>query len=111
MICGKIISYTQGRDSVIYPALNSRSFGWNIFLPNVPPYRQGDRGYSLGDGWKTQVIYASFLLSYELRENLFLEVSALVRNQETKTAPIETKKSSVVTFGVRWNMHRREIDF
>ncbi|MEK7227160.1 MAG: hypothetical protein AAB221_15955, partial [Bacteroidota bacterium] len=82
-----------------------------IFLPNIPPYRVGDFGHALGSGWKTNVLYAAFLLSYELRENLFFELNATYRKQESKTAPIVSKNSSIVSFGLRWNMHRREFDY
>jgi len=101
----KMIYYQQGRDS------NNVSYGSNIFLPNIPPYRVGDFGHSLGSGWQTNVLYATFLLSYELRENLFLELNASYRKQETKTAPLVSKNSSIVSFGLRWNMHRREFDY
>ncbi len=101
----KLIYYQQGRDS------NSISYGSNIFLPNIPPYRIGDFGHALGSGWKTNVLYASFLLSYEFRENLFLELNAVYRKQETKTPPITSTNTSIVSFGVRWNMHRREFDY
>lgn len=101
----KLLYYQQGRDS------SSRSFGSNIFLPNVIPPRDGDYGYSIGSGWKTNVLYGSFLLSYELKENLFLELNAVLRRQETTTAPITTANTSIVTFGVRWNMHRRDFEF
>jgi hypothetical protein len=106
LLVGKLIAYTQGRDS------NSRSYGSNIFLPNVPAYRTGgDYGYSIGSGWKTNVFYGSLLVSYEWKENLFLELNAMYRKQDTKTAPITSSNTSVVSFGVRWNMHRREVDF
>lgn len=101
----KIIYYQQGRDN------SSQSFGSNIFLPNVPPYRIGDFGYNTGSGWKTNVTYASFLLSYEWKENFFLELNAVYRKEETVTAPITSTNTSIVSFGVRWNMHRREFDY
>jgi hypothetical protein len=101
----KLIYYQQGRDS------SAVSYGGNIFLPNTPPYRTSDFGFDIGSGWKTNVLYASFLFSYELRENLFIELNALYRKQETVTAPVTSVNTSVVTVGVRWNMHRREFDF
>jgi hypothetical protein len=105
MAVAKLIYYQQGRDS------GSQSFGSNIFLPNGAPYRIGDFGYNIGSGWKTDVFYASLLLSYELRENLFLELMAVSRKLDTKTAPIVSQKTSIISFGVRWNMHRREFDY
>lgn len=101
----KLIYYQQGRDS------SSQSYGSNIFLPNVAPYRNGDYGYSIGSGWKTNVFYASFLLSYEWRENLFLELNAIYRKQDAKTAPVSSVNTSIVSFGIRWNMQRREFDY
>lgn len=101
----KMIYYQQGRDS------NAVSYGSNIFLYNVSPPRQGDFGHFIGDGWKTNVLFASFLLSYELRENFFLELNALYRKQETRTAPVTSTNTSVISFGVRWNMGRREFDY
>jgi len=51
------------------------------------------------------------LVSYEWKENLFLELFGAVRNLDTKTPPITSEKSTTISFGVRWNMHRREFDF
>jgi hypothetical protein len=105
LVQAKAIYYQQGRDS------SNVSYGSNIFLPNTPPYRMGDYGYEIGSGWKTNVLYGSLLVSYELKENLFLELFGVYRKQETKTAPIQSASSTVVSLGVRWNMHRREFDF
>lgn len=105
MIEGKLIRYTQGRDS------NNVNYGSNIFLPNRPPYRITDFGFDIGSGWKTNVTYASLLVSYELRENLFLEFNAIFRKQQTKTAPVTSAGTTVVSLGLRWNMHRREFVF
>ncbi|MCY7310697.1 MAG: hypothetical protein LH619_07960 [Chitinophagaceae bacterium] len=101
----KLIYYQQGRDS------SSRIYGSNILLPNSTPNRVGDYGYSIGSGWKTNVFYASFLLSYEWRENLFFELNAVLRKQDTKTAPLTSTTTSVISFGVRWNVQRREFDY
>jgi hypothetical protein len=101
----QLVAYKQGRDS------NAVSYGHNIFLPSVPPYRTMDYGFDIGSGWQTNVGYASLLVSYELRENLFLELFGARRKQETKTPPITSASTTVFSFGVRWNMHRREFDF
>jgi hypothetical protein len=102
----RLMYYTQGRDSNTV-----RSYGGNIFLPNTSSYRIEDYGHQIGSGWKTNVLYASFLLSYEFRENLFAELNAVYRKEDTKTAPLSSTNASVISFGIRWNMHRREFDF
>lgn len=104
-VVAKAMVYMQGRDS------SAVSYGSNIFLPNIPPYRTSDYGYSLGSGWKTNVFYSSLLVSYEFRENLFFELFGQYRKQDTKTPPVTSQNSTVLSFGVRWNMHRREFDF
>lgn len=101
LLVATLIAYQQGRDS------SAISYGGNIFLPNTPPYRTSDFGFDIGSGWQTNVMFASFLLSYELRENLFLELNLVARKQETKTPPITSVKTTVFSFGVRWNMHTR----
>jgi hypothetical protein len=105
MATAKLIYYTQGRDS------SSQNFGSNIFLPNIPPFRTGDFGYEIGSGWKTNVLYASFLLSYEFKQNLFAELNAVYRKQSTKTAPVTSSNTSIISVGIRWNVHRRDFDF
>lgn len=101
----KAIYYKQGRDT------GSVSYGGNIFLPNVPPYRTKDYGYELGSGVSTKTALATFLLSYELKPNLFLEANALYRKQTVDLSGPAPKNTFVVSAGVRWNMHRREFDF
>jgi len=105
LIQAKTIFYQQGRDS------SAESYGSNIFLPNSPPYRVKDYGFYTGSGWKTNVFYGSLLVSYEWKENFFLELFGAVRKLDTKTPPITSEKSTTISFGVRWNMHRREFDF
>lgn len=98
----KGIYYMQGRDTSI-----TNSFGSNIFLPNTPTYRKNDFGYELGAGQRTKVGLASLLLSYELKQNLFLEGNAVYR----KESSVESRNTWILSAGIRWNMHRREFDF
>src|SRR5215213_1222689 len=49
----KAFYITQGKDT------GSVSFGGNIFLPNIPPYRTNDFGYSVGSGIESKTALAS----------------------------------------------------
>ncbi|HEU0110684.1 MAG TPA: hypothetical protein VFQ73_07395, partial [Flavisolibacter sp.] len=102
MVQAKAIYYMQGKDT------GSVNFGNNIFLPNTPPYRASEYGFKIGSGVKNKVAYASILLSYELRPNLFIETNAVYRKQ---TALGTSANTFVLFAGIRWNMHRREFDF
>ena len=101
-IHAKAIYYMQGKDT------GNVSYGSNIFLPNVAPYRTSEYGYYVGSGVKNKIGYASFLLSYEWKPNLFFEVNAVYRNQ---SAMGKSENTSIVYAGIRWNIARREFDF
>ena len=108
LVQARAIYYVQGRDS------SNISYGSNIFLPNVPPYRNMDFGYEVGSGLRTRVGIASFLLSYELKPNLFVETNAVFRKERadaTASTAAKTTNTSVIYFGIRWNMWRREFNF
>lgn len=102
-VLAKGMYYIQGRDSA------KVSSGSNIFLPNVPPYRKQEYGYSIGNGVRTDVALASLLLSYELKQNLFLEANCLFRTE--KAAGKQNQSTTVFTTGIRWNMWRRDFLF
>lgn len=107
MIEGRAMFYTQGRDST-----STVNFGSNIFLP-YNMYRNGDYGFEIGSGWKTQTGMLNLLVSYELKENLFIEANGTIRKQRATTPPALTGKNSSTIFGVglRWNMARRDFLF
>src|SRR5262249_19745159 len=86
---GKLFYWKQGIDS------SSESFGSNIFLVNTIPPRSRDFGYSLGDGLGTKGLMASFLLSYELRQNLFIDLSATFRKYDVDERPALSNKTTV----------------
>ena len=106
LLSAKVIYYQQGRD------VDSVNYGSNIFLPNGPPYRTKEYGFFLGSsGAQTKVALASFLLSYELKQNLFLEANLLLRKETSASPLLPSDNTSVISAGIRWNMHRREFDF
>ncbi|MBI1342844.1 MAG: hypothetical protein GC171_07920 [Terrimonas sp.] len=105
LLIGKLMAWKQGLD------IGAQSYGSNIFLPNVPPFRMGDYGYKIGSGMEAKTVYASFLLSYELRENLFIEASGAYRKTDVPASPALSSNTSIVSFGIRWNAFRREFEF
>ena len=105
MLQAKAIYYMQGRD------VDSANNGSNIFLPNNPPYRIKDYGFEIGSGARVKTALASFLLSYELRQNLFLEAHVLYRKESSVSNLLPSENTFIISAGVRWNMHRRDFDF
>jgi hypothetical protein len=102
MLQAKAIYYKQGKDT------SAANYGANIFLPNT--LRPSEYGYEIGSGALSKVGYASFLLSYELKPNLFIEANAVYRKQNA-LKNIPEKSTVVISAGIRWNMHRREFEF
>lgn len=100
----KAIYFTQGRDT------GRTSFGSNIFLPNISPYRTQDFGFDIGDPIRGKAALASMLVSYEWRPNFFVELTGLFRKENATIANTE-KKNTIFYLGIRWNMHRRQFDF
>jgi hypothetical protein len=101
----KAIYMKQGRDTGL------RSFGGNIFLPNVPPYRKGDYGYKIGGGIPVKTSLASLLVSYEFKPNLYFDLYGQIRRQRAPLGLYQRDNSTLISAGLRWNMHRREFDF
>ena len=106
LLQGKLFLWKQGIDSS-----STESWGSNIFLPNTIPPRQTEFGYHIGDGLNVKGFIASFLLSYELKQNLFIDLSAFFRKYDVSDRPALTTKTTVLSIGVRLNMNRREFEF
>jgi hypothetical protein len=99
---GQAILYYQGLDSA------SINFGSNIFRD----YRTRNRneGFKIGSGNKVNVLNAMLQVSYEMRENLFMEATGQIRYSKDLNRPI-ADKSLIILAGIRWNIFNRHYDF
>ncbi len=101
---GKLFYWKQGIDSS-----NTVSYGSNIFLPYT--FRSRDYGFHIGeDVYQAKTFIASFLLSYELRQNLFIDLSAFYRKYDV-AATSTSNKTTVISIGIRLNAARRQFEF
>jgi hypothetical protein len=71
--------------------------------------RSKEFGYNVGSGNKITVTNLTFLASYELFENLFID--GQVQRRTSNILVGADKQSTVLSLGVRWNMARRDFDF
>ncbi len=101
-ITAKAIYYYQGLDSA------GRNFGANPMRRNID--RVKDNGYKIGSGNKATCMNGIFQISYEWKENLFVDISAQYRNYKIANVPGESN-TTLVTAGIRLNMFKREYDF
>lgn len=99
---GRLILWKQGMDTA------NSNYGTNIFRLNSDR-PQGDYGYNLPSGPRTTGVNAQLLVSYEWKENIYLEASALIRRWKADLAG--NMNTSLITAGLRMNMFRREYDY
>ena len=103
-LLAKIIYYKKGLDSTGYNA------GGNIFRLDTDRNRI-DEGYTIGGGRKATCLNAIMQVSYEIRENLYFELSYQHRTFKVENVPAQNSTSNLITAGIRFNIARREYDF
>ena len=100
-INARVIYYYQGLDSA------GINYGANPFRDYRT--RSMDDGFKIGSGNKATCLNAVLDISYELRQNLFLDLSIQQRNYKTlNSAPAN---STMITGGIRLNLFKRAYDF
>ncbi|MBA2250225.1 MAG: hypothetical protein H0W12_08535 [Chitinophagaceae bacterium] len=101
-INARAIYYKQGLDSA----------GVNFGSDPLENYqtRPRDYGFKIGSGSEATCINTTLQIAYELRENLFIETSILYRNFKINGVA-GVSNTSLVTFGIRWNVFKREYDY
>jgi hypothetical protein len=94
----------QGRDTSA-----SISFGGNIYKPNY--LRNGNQGIFMFNGYGTGVVFANLNASYEVKDNLFLDIGGILRNEKSAHPYNPSYKSLFFYTGLRLNAIRRQYDY
>ena len=101
--------YKQGLDST------GTNYGSDIFLSynSNTPVLPGDteHGYKLTNGVKTTTLSLNFNASYELKENLFIDLGVTSRKRSYDNAYAPDYTSTYFYGGIRLNISRRDYDF
>jgi hypothetical protein len=98
--------WRQGLDSA------GSNFGANPVPTNRLVGEGGSRlrnNYALLAGNRAQTLNTSLTLSYELKENLFADLSGMYRIWDSKATARQV--TTTFTLGLRWNMFRRDYDY
>jgi hypothetical protein len=103
-IDAKVIYFYQGLDTT---GLN---FGGNIFKDYTTRAYAGTDLYPVGAGAKATSFNGTLQVSYEVRNNLFLDV-ALQSRQYKIANQTGQSNTTLVTAGIRLNMFKRQYDF
>jgi hypothetical protein len=102
-IDARVIYFYKGLDT------SGQNFGGNIFKNYITRSNPADV-YAVGNGAKATSFNGTLQISYEVRNNLFLDVA--LQSRQYKIAN-QTGQSSttLVTAGIRLNMFKRQYDF
>ncbi len=101
--------YTHGIDT------GSSNYGNSLFMSNsirtpIIGATDADHGYGLTNGVGTKCMLVNFNASYEIKENVFIDLGASNRALKYDNNYAPTEKSTYVYFGVRMNIVRRDYD-
>jgi hypothetical protein len=102
-INAKLIHYYQGLDST-----SGVNYGGNPFRDYKT--RSGEDGFKVGSGNKATATNLMLDVSYEIRQNLFLEATVQHRNYKLANTPGSTS-TTMAWAGIRWNMFQRNYDY
>ncbi|HEY8399385.1 MAG TPA: hypothetical protein VIK80_15705 [Flavihumibacter sp.] len=102
-VMGKLILWKQGLDSA------GINFGSRIGqLYTTRPF---DYGWQIGEGMASKGANASLWVGYELKENLFIDGSLMLRKLDVPDDANLTRNSTIFSLGLRMNIARREYDY
>jgi Capsule assembly protein Wzi len=101
-ITAKAIYFYQGLDSA------GRNFGSNPFKDYTTRPRQA--GFKVGSGDKANCFNGMFQVSYEVKQNLYFDLTLQYRTYKIASVTKQTN-TSLISAGVRLNMFKRDYDF
>lgn len=113
-INARAIYYFQGLDSAGYNFGSNPFLLYNVGRPLVSPANplsaQRENAFKVGSGMKATCLNALVQVSYELRENIYIDLS--LQHRTYKIANTTTNTSNTLfTAGIRMNMFKRQYDF
>jgi hypothetical protein len=101
---GKLIFWQQGLDS----SSTGYNAGGNIFRLNNDG-RTNEFGYAMLNGVEQRVLNSSLLITYEWKENIFIDAHLLYRKSTIQS--LSSIDNLVVGLGFRMNLWFRDYDY
>ncbi len=113
-INARAIYYFQGLDSAGFNFGSNPLLLYNVGRPLVNPLDplsgQRENAFKVGSGMKATCLNALIQVSYELKENIYIDLS--LQHRTYKIANTTTNTSNTMfTAGIRMNMFKRQYDF
>lgn len=101
-LVGKLILVNIGRDSA------NVNWGSNILRRNGT--KQKEFNNTIGQGVKNDIFYGSFTASWQLKHNIFIDGTVILRKSESPLA-LYNNNTSISSLALRWNIPKRLYEF
>ncbi len=101
-LTGKVIVAQVGRDTL------TANYGGDI-LKNYKT-RKKDFGNTIGQGVTNDILFATFTASWQLKHNLFIDATAVIRKSES-SVDIYNHNTTITSLALRWNIPQRLYEF
>jgi hypothetical protein len=105
-LTAKLFVVDIGRDTVgAYT-----NYGSDITKLNRNRVPNKEIGNTQGQGFANSVMYANVTASFQLKHNLFVDASLIIRNSESEI-PFYNNKTTISSLALRWNIPQRHYEF
>ena len=101
-LTAKIIYTKTGTDG------KGENWGKNIFIDYIS--RQQEYDNKIAQGVATQIMFFSFVTSYQLKHNFFLDLKQVIRNYKSDNVALSFN-NSYSSLTIRWNIPQRLAEF
>lgn len=101
-IVGKLTMIQTGRDST--------GVNWGGDILKNSSTREQEYDNTIGQGISNDILFGSFTMSWQLKHNLFIDASIVVRKSESDL-PLYNNNTTVSSLALRWNIARRLYEF
>ena len=101
-LTGKINMMMVGRDTT--------NVNWGSDILKKNSTREQDYENKIGQGVRNDILFATVTASWQVRHNIFIDVSHVFRQSESPV-PIYNTNTSVTSLALRWNIAQRLYEF
>jgi hypothetical protein len=109
-LTSKLFYIKTGLDSNFTNTGVGQNYGGNVNKSYIAVGSANTFGNRIGQGIATDIIFLSFNASYQLRHNLFIDFTQVIR-KETSAVESRSLNTSLTSVGLRWNIGQRLHEF
>ncbi len=110
MLQGKVFYTVWGDDSTTTVNNMQNNNGGDIFKSYTPIAQANTYNNKIAQGIRTNIFFTSLQATYQVRHNLFVDLTYIYRNQVSQMAS-KTYSTSYVSCGIRLNIQPRNYEF